>query len=212
MAVVGRSTWLLGSPARTGRSHIERKHQDAKALLGSVGARYAAMPSYRDEGRVLRSGSSRPLLTFRTWFARDLGLRFEVTRSNRLESISNSTANAEELMAALAAVTGVSAGVASTIPALLLPTAFGDEWSLLRLADVRGARASTKEPFDTTWKWLAGTGWMGQPFRIAIDPATLLIRRVEDSTVSKSGPQIIEYDPQTEAEITADQIFGNELA
>lgn len=85
---------------------------------------------------MLLSGSSEALVEFRTLFARGVGLRFKFTRDGRTEVIAASVTEPSALMEALAASTGVSAGAAHTIPALLLPEANAENWSLLRLAAV----------------------------------------------------------------------------
>ena len=56
---------------------------EAEELLHGIGERYAGLLTYRDSGRVLRAGSSAAAVEFRTVFARDVGLRFEVTRDAR---------------------------------------------------------------------------------------------------------------------------------
>ena len=171
------------------------KHE---ALLRAVGERYAGLASYRDHGRVRRPGEA-AIVQFHTRFARPTGLHFEFTRAGRTESISVPITDPDALLDALAGPTGVSLGAAHTIPALLLPAGNQDSWSLLQLKGVHLIAPPPGQAGAGRWSWLTGTGWGGQLMRVAVDPETLLIWRLEDDGVGEVRPHRTEYEPDASA-------------
>jgi hypothetical protein len=179
---------------------------EAEDLLRAIGSCYAGLQTYRDYGRLIRAGSSAPVVEFRTLFAREVGLRFEFTRDGRTEVVSKPVTELEALMAALAGPTGVSGGAAHTIPALL-PETNGEDWSLLRLAAVRMVSPPPGQSVAGGWTYIAGTGWAGQPLRVAVDPTTLLIRRVEDDGSRGVRPHSTEYEPDVIGLVSPEEVF-----
>jgi hypothetical protein len=180
----------------------------AEALLRAVGDRYAGLATYQDEGRVQRRDEPASVVQFRTRFARAIGLCFEFTRAGHTQNVAGSMTDPEGLMDALAGPTGISLGAAQTIPALLLPEAGSGAWSILQLRDVR----LIAPPRDSTeagrWTWLAGFAWAGQSYRVAVDPASLLIRRLEDDGLREVRPHRTDYQPQIPGSLSAEDLFG----
>ena len=183
-----------------------RIEREAEALLRAVGERYANLASYRDQGRVRRQNEAVAAVKFRTRFSRAAGLRFEYTRAGRTESITGLTSDPDGLMEALAGPTGDSLGAAHTIPALLLPEVSRGSWSLLQLSAVLLIRAPSSPEASRHWAWLAGKGWAGQVVRVALDPETLLIWRLEDDGLGKHRPHRTEYEPDTTSSVLADEV------
>jgi hypothetical protein len=181
---------------------------EAEQLLRAVGHRYAGLQTYRDQGRVVRTDSSAGVVEFRTLFARNVGLRFEFTRHGRTEVVAKPIGEPEALMEALAGPTGISGGAAHTIPALLLPEANGENWSLLRLTAVRMVPPPRGQPATGPWRYIAGTGWAGQLLRVAVDPATLLIRRLHDDGAQGIRPCTAQYDPDIIGSVSPEEVFA----
>jgi hypothetical protein len=180
---------------------------EAEALLHAVSDRYARLANYRDQGRVLRHDDTAAVLEFRTLFARGTGLRFEFTRAGRTECISGSITDLEGVLDALASVTGVSLGAAHTIPALLLPAASQESWSLRQLSAVRLVAPPPSEP-PGRWTWLAGTGWAGQPLRVGIDPETLLIWRLDHNNgAEERRAHSTEYEPDATGSVLPEEVL-----
>jgi len=184
--------------------------KEAEALLRAVGERYAGLTSYRDHGRVQRPGDAAAIVQFRTRFARATGLHFEFTRAGRTESISGPITDPDALMDALAGPTGVSLGTAHTIPALLLPASNQESWSLLQLRAVHLIAPPTNQAAGGRWSWLTGIGWAGQAMRVAIDPETLLIWRLEDDGVGKVRPRSTEYEPDATNSVLPEEVLGRD--
>jgi hypothetical protein len=184
-----------------------RTENQAKELLRAVGSRYAGLATYRDHGRVLRAGGTEPVVQFRTLFARDAGLYFEFTRAGRTEFVSRPMTDPEGLREVLAGATGISTGTAHTIPALLLPWAGNESWSLLQLSAVRVISRPRDQSATARWNWIAGSGWAGQPLRVAVDPETLLIWRLEDDGLGEARPHSTEYVPDAVGPVLSDEIL-----
>ena len=183
--------------------------EGAAQFLRVVGDWYAGLRTYRDHGRVTARGSLEADVQFRTLFIRDTGIRFSFLRGARVEVITKAASDPDQLFEALAQVTGVSAGAAHTIPALLLPAANQGNWSILQLAEPRLVRPPRGAPASArSWTWIAGTGWAGQPLRIAIDSSTLLVRRLEDDGRAGVRSATTEYEPEADIRIPPDDLMG----
>jgi hypothetical protein len=186
--------------------------EESVELLRAVGVRYAGLPTYRDRGQVIRAGRTEPEVEFSTLFVREVGIRFTFQRSGQVRVISQPTADPVALMDAVASATGTSAGSAHTIPALLLPAANEDNWSLLRLASVRSVEPpSSNKSRAHDWEWIAGTGWAGQLCRIAVDSSTLLVRQVDDFGLDVVRASTTEYEPAADLAVTPAELTGPDL-
>jgi hypothetical protein len=185
-----------------------QRENEAEALLRAVGDRYAGLARYQDEGHVQRQDEPASVVQFRTRFDRTIGLRFEFIRAGHTHSVVGSMTDPDGLMDALAGPTGVSLGAAQTIPALLLPEASSGAWSILQLRDVHLIAPPRDSTAAGRWTWLAGVGWAGQSYRVAIDPASLLIWRLEDDGVREIRPYRTDYEPQIPGSLPAEDFFG----
>jgi hypothetical protein len=199
------------------------EEQNAIEFLGRVAVRYATLESYRDAGVVRRDGVA--AVRFRTAFRRASGdLRFEFVSDGsrglvwchrgvvhaRYEPDYDSGV-ADDFTSAIGTAGGRSMGVASTIPALLLPNEVEEFWMLSALRAPR-LIAPPRDAAGYTWYWIAGSGWNGQAMRVAIDTATLLVRRVEDDGNGRVRPAVTEYDAEANAAIAPAELAGEPAA
>jgi hypothetical protein len=188
----------------------------ASELLGRVAARYAEIGSYRDTGVVRQDDTV--VVRFCTAFRRSSGaFRFEFAR-DRLRGLvrrdggvmhsryepKRDEYDEDDFLSAIAGAGGQSMGAASTIPALLLPEEVDEYWILPELRTPR----IIAPPLDAarSWIWVGGDGWSGQAMRVGIDPATLLVRRIDDAGNSRVPPSVMEYDAEADMTIGTDEV------
>jgi hypothetical protein len=191
-------------------------------VLLHLARRYRECSSYEDVGRVTTTYSGpgvsfTRVKRFTTAFVRPDRFRFEFqdvegpgpqlhyviwTESGRTHLWSEPPRRQEEeeesLGLAIAAATGVSAGTAHTVSALLLPEVI-DGWRLSELADPEFDQSATPVPGGLC---IIGEGWAGR-VRAYIDSASFALRRLEtlNTTASNSAITVTDYEPLFDAPV-----------
>ena len=196
---------LVALAARGGGEPVAQGRLGADELLRQMADVYRTCRSYQDAGtvRVTFGMESPPRVeeqTFRTAFVRPDQFRFDYVSSPRTRAtntiwrsgplvwskyeFSLTAEKQESLSMAVAGATGVSNGVAHTIPALLMPDQVSG-WRLTELGSV--GRLEDEKLGPVTCSRIRGVVAGGLPVIVWLDSETYLIRRIDEQLPERFG-------------------------
>lgn len=211
-AVALLASRVFGEPSTTARA-------SAQELLQRMAQTYSSCRSYQDKGTVALTFKAHtpPHIdewSFRTAFVRpgEFRLDFESGRGRETNTIwrhgstvlakwsgERTVERLDSLSSAVAGATGISSGVAHTVPALLMPEDIGG-WRLTELQDV--VRLENDRLGEASCLRLRGVGGEGLPVTVWLDSETYLIRRIDEELPERFGAvQATLYEPAADGAV-----------